>query len=39
VSPVASEDNVADIFTKPLAAEKFRKFRAELGVRKCPQFD
>jgi hypothetical protein len=30
---VPSEDNVADVFTKPLAAEVFASFRQALGVR------
>lgn len=37
VAPVPSEDNTADIFTKPLEKEKFRKFRRALGVQKCSQ--
>ena len=31
---VASEDNVADIFTKPLSALKFIQFREQMGIRK-----
>jgi hypothetical protein len=30
---VPSEDNVADVFTKPLAAEAAEAFRQALGVR------
>ena len=30
---VGTEDQVADIFTKPLAREKFERFRHELGMR------
>lgn len=37
VSPVASADNVADIFTKPLDVVKFQKFRSALGLRRCKQ--
>ena len=33
IEPVASEDNVADIFTKGLERTKFEKFRHLLGVR------
>lgn len=36
ISPVASEDNVADIFTKGLDRVKFEKFRKMLGVVELP---
>lgn len=32
VTRVDTADNTSDIFTKPLSEEKFRKFRADLGV-------
>jgi hypothetical protein len=32
IAPVASEDNVADIFTKGLERSKFEKFRGMLGL-------
>jgi hypothetical protein len=32
VTRVDTADNTSDIFTKPLLQEKFRRFRAELGV-------
>jgi hypothetical protein len=38
IAPVASEDNVADIFTKGLERTKFEKFRAMLGLRPNPDF-
>jgi transposase InsO family protein len=37
VEPVASADNTADIFTKPLDRVKFTKFRDQLGVVPCVQ--
>jgi hypothetical protein len=37
VAPVASADNTADIFTKPLDRVKFTKFRDQLGVFPCRQ--
>ncbi|KAE9178982.1 hypothetical protein PF005_g23857 [Phytophthora fragariae] len=33
VKPVASKENVADMLTKPLPVETFRRHRAQLGVR------
>jgi hypothetical protein len=33
---VASEENVADGFTKPLSVSMFEKFRLMLGVVECP---
>ncbi|OWZ07581.1 hypothetical protein PHMEG_00020008 [Phytophthora megakarya] len=33
VKSVASKDNVADMFTKSLPVEQFRRLRAQLGVR------
>ena len=35
VSPVASKDNVADIFTKGLERTKFELFRSMLGLSNC----
>ena len=32
IDPVSTDENVADIFTKPLGHIKFEKFRAALGV-------
>jgi hypothetical protein len=33
VTHVAGNENVADIFTKPLGTQKFQQFRAMLGLR------
>ena len=35
--PVASTDNIADIFTKPLKRVLFEKFRMAMGVHDVPQ--
>ena len=36
LSHVASEDNLADLLTKPLASEQFTSLRNRLGVRPLP---
>jgi hypothetical protein len=30
---IASQDNIADVFTKPLAVEALSNFRLQLGIR------
>ena len=37
ISPVASEENISDVFTKPLEKTKFTKFRKMMGVVQCAQ--